>query len=334
MKILKGVDAIDRQKWEKLLDKSKYSSPFQSPAFVNVINASSEFSSDVYAVESDGELKALCVIIFKKKKGMKSWFSKRIAYGGPLIGNIAPDELTAFLKAIESDQKKGATYLEFKNYFDYSSYKDQFLDAGWSYLPYVNVQIMLEGKDMAGLLAEIKPNRRREISYSEKEGAEVRMLASEEELSQLYEILKDFYSQINVALPHYDYFQGFFHSPLSKMFGVYHKGKIIGGSVCHFYPGKSIYTQYYCRKKDCNNRIYPTHLAIKAAMEFGLRHNLQAVDLMGAGMGDSYKGIRNYKKQFGAVDENGRYFKVLRPVLFHLRRIAVDNLGKLKKMTR
>ena len=68
---MKGVDAIDRQKWEKLLDESKYSSPFQSPAFVNVINASSEFSSDVYAVESDGELKALCVIIFKKKKGLE-----------------------------------------------------------------------------------------------------------------------------------------------------------------------------------------------------------------------------------------------------------------------
>jgi len=121
----------------------------------------------------------------------------------------------------------------------------------------VNVQIRLEEKDMAGLLAEIKTNKRREI-----------------------------------------------------------------------------YTQYYCRKIGYNNRIYPTHLAIKAAMEFGLEHNLQAVNLMGAGMGDSYRGIRNYKKQFGAVVENGRYFKILRPVLFHLRKIAVNGLGRLNKLIR
>ena len=43
MKFLKGVDAIDWQKWEKLLDDSKYSSLLRSPVYVDVSNSIIDF---------------------------------------------------------------------------------------------------------------------------------------------------------------------------------------------------------------------------------------------------------------------------------------------------
>ena len=271
------------------------------------------------------------MVVWQVKKGIKAYFPKRYVYGGPVIRDITPELLQEFLGFVRRDQKRTATHMEIKNYHDYSFCKDALTAAGWEYQDYKSVEIDLRGRDMSGVLAGMKANRRREIGYSEKEGAEVREIADERELKILHEMLAEFYRVKLISLPGFDYFRALRQLSFTKIWGIYHKGRMVGGSVCLVQKDKTIYTLYYCRARKCPRRMYPTHLAIKKAIAYGLEHNLEAVDLMGVGRTEGLKGIRDYKKQFGELVEYGSYFTIMRPGLYYLRKGAVSVLNLIRK---
>jgi len=331
IRLIKGADAIDRVKWQELLEASRYASPFQTPEYADIIRASKKYACEEYAAEADGKLQAVCVVTWQRKKGVKQWFPKRFIYGGPVIRDITPEALLEFLSFVEQDLKRSATHMEIKNYHDYSFCRDVLTRAGWEYHAYQSVEIDLKGRDLTGVIAGMKSNRRREIGYSEQEGAGVREITDEQDLRKLHNMLADFFREKKISLPGFDYFCALLNLSFAKIYGVYHQGRMIGGSVYLIQPGKTIYTLYYCRVKDCPRRIYPTHLAIKTAIEYGLAHNLETVDMLGVGRDDKLKGIKDYKKQFGDLVEYGSYFRVMRPGLYYLRKGAVRLLKVIRK---
>ena len=331
LKLLKGLELIDRNRWIDLLNKNRYASPFQSPEYADLMNATEGYSAEVYAVENDGVLKALCLVTIQKESGLKAYFSKRgIVYGGPLIVENSSEALFTLIQYIEKELKGQSIYLEVRNFHNYSSFVEVFNEEGWDYTPYLNIQIELNGVEISSLLANMKSNRRREIRYSEEEGATAKILNSENDLEELYDILYDLYvNVVKLPIPRYEYFLNLYNSSIGKIIGVFHQNRLIGGAVCLFYQNTSIYTQYYCGLRDYHKRIYPTHLAIKKAMEFGIENDLKSIDLMGAGKPGEEYGVRKYKKQFGGeVVEHGRFFKVLNPVLFKTGKMGLEIMQK------
>jgi lipid II:glycine glycyltransferase (peptidoglycan interpeptide bridge formation enzyme) len=92
---------------------------------------------------------------------------------------------------------------------------------------------------------------------------------------------------------------------------------IIGGAFCFFMKNKSIYTMYYCGDRDYNKRIFPTHLSILAAIDFGIQYNIEYLDFMGAGVRNKEYGVRKYKQEFGGeLIEYGRFRKINNKFLF------------------
>ena len=89
---------------------------------------------------------------------------------------------------------------------------------------------------------------------------------------------------------------------------------------------------YYCGVRDYNTKIFPTHLAIMAAIEFGLKNNLRILDMMGAGKPGVEYGVRKYKSEFGGeLVEYGRFINIYSPLLFKLGKIGLSILKKIKK---
>lgn len=319
MQFLKGVRSIPVEQWVKLLESDIKSTPFQSIEYVNILNSTPGFSAEVYGLTINDELKAVCVVALQQESGLKSFFSKRaIIYGGPVVSNQSLKFFSNLLHFIEKDLKGRSIYLEVRNFSNYSHYRELYKKAGWEYIPYLNVQINLKDVEIETLLSDMKSNRRREIRYSEENGAFFKQVNNEKDLKELFDILYNLYSNVvKLPLPDYKYFLNLYKSSVGKVIGVFHQERLIGGAVCLFYPGKSIYTQYYCGLRNYDKKIYPTHLAIKGAMEFGIENGLESIDLMGAGKPDEKYGVRDYKKQFGGeVVEHGRYRKILNPVLF------------------
>ena len=88
---------------------------------------------------------------------------------------------------------------------------------------------------------------------------------------------------------------------------------------------------YYCGDRNYSKKLFPTHLSILAAIEFGLTQNVKSLDFMGAGKRDKEYGVRQYKLEFGGeIVEHGRFLKISRPVLFQLGNIGLKFYKKFR----
>ena len=140
----------------------------------------------------------------------------------------------------------------------------------------------VEGSNSEDILSAMKYNRRREVKLSIKEGAVSRIAENDQEVTDLYEMLKKMYAErVKLPIAPLSYFMNLFHNDSGKVFVVLHDDKIIGGAFC-VYDKNSIYTLYYTGLRFYNKKIYPTHLAVMCVIEFAIDNGLKLVDFMGA----------------------------------------------------
>jgi lipid II:glycine glycyltransferase (peptidoglycan interpeptide bridge formation enzyme) len=320
LKLLKNTE-IPQDKWLELLSKSPYSSVFQSPVFFELVNSVVGFLAEAYAVEESTEIRAVCVVTIQKEKGVKSFFSRRaIIYGGPVLFEGDKNSLNFLLNYIYKELKKKVIYIEIRNYFDYRQFHAVYKKAKWKWLNYLNIMLSLKEKKLDKVIESMKYNRRREIKLSLSEGAIYRQALDISEVEKLYLILKKLYIQkVKLPLPELEFFIALFKSTVGKVFIVLHENLIIGGAFCYYLENKTIYTMYYCGQRDYCKKIFPTHLGILAAIDFGIQNNLEYLDFMGAGLSNKEYGVRNYKQEFGGeLVEYGRYLKINNILLYNL----------------
>ncbi|MGD2035819.1 MAG: peptidoglycan bridge formation glycyltransferase FemA/FemB family protein [Bacteroidales bacterium] len=330
MKIISNNE-IPVSLWNEFISRSPYESPFQSYEFYKFINSLPDFSAEAFAVSDKNELLILAVVVIKKESGIKSFFSSRgIIYGGPLIPGKDPEKLKFLIERIINHLRKKIIYLETRNYFDYSSYSDIFDELGWSFLPYLNFVINLKNKSLDDILSGMKYNRRREIRLTLQSGVTFKECKSEEELQTLYKILSDLYtSRVKLPLPKYHFFKALWLSKVGKVFIVMHDSSIIGGSFCIIRPQTSIYTMYYCGFREYDRKIFPTHIAVIAAIDYGIQNKLKYLDFMGAGIKDKEYGVRKYKQEFGGeLNEYGRYRYITQPLWFKAGQFGLKLMKK------
>lgn len=324
---------IGRDRWLELLLANPFSSPFQTPDFYDFYNAIPGYRAEAFAVETDGMFSALVVVTMQKEQGVKGFFSRRgIIYGGPLYDTSHPEALRFLFEKLAQLLDRELIYIEVRNFFDYSRVKDLYSMLGWKYEAYTNIQVLLKGKSHDQLLEAMKYNRKREIKLSQKEGASYCECPNIEDFNSLYNILSHLYfSRVKLPLPSYDFFLKFYHSNWGKVFVVKHQDRVIGGSFCPVLANRSIYTYYYCGLREYHKKIFPTHLAVIAAIDYGILNNLEFMDFMGAGKPDVSYGVREYKKEFGGeLVEHGRFIRVTKPLLYWLGKTALKCAGKIK----
>jgi serine/alanine adding enzyme len=324
---------IQMDKWSNLLERSPYSSPFQTRQFYDIVNSVATYNANAIAVEDEGNLQSLALIAFQKEPGIGGYFSRRgIVYGGPLLSLENQEANTLLIKGISRYFSKKAIYFETRNAFDYSSFKEIFRLNGWNYSSHLNVKLNIHNKEIKDILSGMKYNRRREVRISLDAGTNYGSCETKDELRALYKILKKLYKEkVKLPLPSFEFFSGIMDSSIGKIFFVEHNSNIIGGSICLFLPGKEIYTMYYCGDRDYSKKLFPTHLSILAAIEFGLAQNVKSLDFMGAGKRDKEYGVRQYKLEFGGeLVEHGRFLKISRPVLFQLGNTGLKFYKKLR----
>jgi serine/alanine adding enzyme len=325
MKILKNHE-INIDEWKALLSESRNASPFQSRELFQLYNSIPGMKAEAFAVKEAGKLISLCVVTMLWEKGLKSFFTRRaIVYGGPVYITENEKALEFLLKSIWDEFKNNSIYIEVRNYSDYSNVRSVFEDLEWEWLPYLNMKISLKNKKLDEIIGLMKYNRRREIRITIDEGAYYREAKNIQEVEKLYLILRDLYSgKLRLPIPAFDFFRAMFYSVRGKIFIVIHKENIIGGSFCFYQEGKAIYTMYYCGVRDYSRKIFPSHLSVLAAIDFGIKEKLDDLDFMGVGLKGENYGVRQYKGEFGTeTKEEGRFRKVNNRLLFEMGKIGL-----------
>lgn len=326
----KTNDSVDLIAWQKLLAKNPFANPFQSPAGLNYLRQLKTMNVDVHAVEADqGEIRSLVIVTVQKESGIKQKFSTRgIIYAGPLLGD--KESAAMLLKHLKSYYKKSAIYLETRNFFDYSEYKDLFSEHGWSYVPWLNFHLTTD--EEALMRKRMSSSRLRQVKKGIKNGATWREPHSIEEVRSFYQILKRLYEEkIKKPLPKWDFFESFYFSEMGKYLLVEFEGSIIGGIMCPILEGQAIYEWYIAGKDYDFKEQYPSVLATYAAMDYGVQNGLKYFDFMGAGAADEDYGVRDFKARFGGEEvEHGRFKIILNKPLYKLGESALKVMSKIK----
>lgn len=329
MKIIQK-DNLPIQKWRDFLKENKYASPFQTPEYFGFFNSINNFSAEVFAVEDDkGNLDGLVVVTVQKEKGMKASFSKRgIIYGGPvLMSNKGAAEL---FKYLVSHYKNKLIYLETRNFFDYSDYKETLIKSGWSYTPWLNFH--LQTKNEESIKKSMSSSRWRQIKKGVKSGAEINEARNVEDIKAFYDILENLYeTRIKKPLLPMSFFETFYKKSLGKYLLVFYQGKVIGGIMCPIIENKAIYEFYICGLDQEFKNQNPSILSTWAAIDFALKNNLQYFDFMGAGSPDEEYGVREFKSRFGGEEvEHGRFIYILNKPKYKIGKLGLKILSKLK----
>ena len=331
MKIIKNTE-ISTEKWNMLLGASPYSSPFQTPQFLEFFNAVENCSADVFAIDDGGEYKALVVLTIQKEQGIKSYFSRRgIIYGGPLVIENGQDHLEKLLNEIVQFYKSKMIYIETRNYFDYSLFKTQFKNTKFNYIPWLNFQ--LDTSSEIGVIKKsMSSSRLRQVKKALKNGAVWKEAESIEDVAAFYEILLDLYqNKIKKPLFPKEFFYEFYKQRTGKYLLVYYEDKVIGGIICPIISGKTIYEFYVCGLDSEYKNQFPSVMATWAAIEYANLNNIPLFDFMGAGNPDEGYGVREFKSRFGGRQvEHGRYLKILNPFLYRIGKIGLNVLSKIK----
>ena len=239
-------EEITLSEWNKMLDSNQFASPFQTPAFYLLFKSLNGYSADVFAMESEGEYKALVVVTIQKEKGLKSYFSKRgIVYGGPLLVPNADKYLNKLLSELKNFYKWSIIYLEIRNYFDFSSYMEIFESEKFRYIPWLNFQ--LNTTDIGTVKKSMSNSRLRQINKATKIGVIWKEAQSLDEIDDFYNILSDLY-QKNIKKPLFPrkFFIEFYNNNSGKYLLVQYDGKTIGGIMCIILSGKAIYEFFVC----------------------------------------------------------------------------------------
>lgn len=307
-----------------------YSGFFQSPEYLEFIRPVRGFRPVLFvARDARGEVVGSLLGVYQwDGVGLKSWMSRRfIVHGGPLGG---ADAARVLLRALLTDAKGKAIYLEFRNSFRTDHLRAVFEGYGFTFTPHLNFIVDLAGEEQA--MSRLTPNRRRQVRNGLAAGAILQEGASDQELHALYTLFSTLYREkVRKPLPDYSLFKRFQESPLGRVLLVKHDGRVIGGSLGPAYDGRLSY-QWFAYGDNSVEGAHASVLATWAHIARAAREGHSTFDFMGAGKPGQGYGVYEFKSRFGGTEVNyGRYGKVLEPTLY---RLGVFALGAYHRMAR
>ena len=306
---------------------------FQSSAYYNFIKSLPLYESVlITANDENGNLSGSLIAVIQKEKGhIKGKLSSRcIVIGGPLVKDNNKDTVDFLLKELIKNVSSKSIYIEFRNLFDLSIYKEVFEKNRFEYKEHFNFN--LEILHLEANLKKLNKTRRWEINKSLKEGASIVEAKDLNEVKEFYLMLKNLYKQkIKKPLPAFSFFENFFLTPtLGKYFLVKFNENIIGGTMCPIFK-ETIYEWYeYALDKEYKN-LYPGSLATWAPIEYATKNSLKCFDFLGAGSADSVYGVREFKSKFGGELVNyGRFLRINNKLLYNVGKLGLRVLQKIK----
>ena len=313
---------IDPQQWQVLINRSPYATWFQTPeAYQFYVANKEEMMPFAIGVEEDGHLTGVMVgYTTQERNPIKQLLTCRsIIIGGPLLDeHISNDALSALLLAAKRFTQN-SIYVETRNFHNYSHWRDLFEACGFLYQPHLNIHVHCTATHT------MTEQRIRQVKKALKNGVEIVLATSEQEIRDWYQILSRLYrTKVRTPLWSEAFFLHFYRSGVGKYLLVKYQDKVIGGMMCPILKNKAIYEWYVCGLDEEYRELYPSVIATYAAIEYAKTNALPLFDFMGAGKPDIPYGVRDFKMEFGGeLVEHGRFLCIRKPLLYWIGKLGV-----------
>lgn len=323
---------IDPQQWQALVETSAVATWFQTQeAYEFYAAVSNELAPFALGIEENGNLVGVIVgYITQEKNPIKQFLTCRsIIIGGPLLDeHISGDALSALLVAAKQ-VTKGAIYVETRNFNDYSSWKGIFEQCSFQYHPHLNFHVDTT-KPWETIENNIGKHRRKYIRLSYRDGVEVELEPTLQQVKEYYAVLQDLYrTKVKMPLQPWSFFERLYHLPSCKYLLVLYNNQVVGGSICMILKNHGVYEWYACGKDGMYRNIHPSSVTKYIGMKYASDNGYKVFDMMGAGKPNEAYGVRDFKAEFGGkLVEHGRFLFVQKPLLYWIGKIGVKLLKK------
>ncbi len=311
--------------WKDLSRESEVSSFFQTEMCLQLYERTG-LKSFVFHETEDGVLKGVVVgYVDANGNSLMRYMSRRaIVPGGALLANdIAEESVTDLFAGVAREMSSCAIYVEFRNYNDYSSYRNAIASSGFAYEDHLNFQINTKDGDL--LMKRMRKTKRLyDIRNSEKQGTIIDENPTLDDVRSWYKILKDLYkTKVKTPLFERSFFEGAYGCDGVHYFVVKNEGNVIGGAMC-VGDGEKIYEWFESGDDERYNSLHPSVMGTYAGIRYALRNQYELFDMMGAGReGDGY-GVRAFKAKFGGeLKEQGRFRFICNNVLYKIGELGV-----------
>lgn len=318
---------INTTAWQTLVDRSPYATWFQTPeAYQFYVANKEEVMPFAIGVEEDGHLTGVIVgYTTQEKNPIKQYFTCRsIIIGGPFLDeHISNDALNALLLAAKR-VTQNSIYVETRNFHNYSHWRDLFEACGFLYQPHYDIHVHCNAQH------QMTEQRIRQVKKALKNGVEIVLATSEQEIRDWYQILSRLYrTKVRTPLFSEEFFLRFYRENRGIYILVKFQGKVIGGMMCPILNNKAIYEWYVCGLDEEYRELYPSVMATYAAIEYAKAKGLLLFDFMGAGKPTVSYGVRDFKMEFGGeLVEHGRFLCVRKTLLYKIGELGVKWLKR------
>lgn len=313
---------IDPQQWQALINRSPYATWFQTKeAYEFYASLPEEMTPFALGIKENGHLAGVIVgYTTQEKNPIKQLFTARsIIIGGPLLDeHISNDALSALLLAAKR-VTQNSIYVETRNFHNYSHWRDLFETCGFLYQPHYDIHVACTATHT------MTEQRIRQVKKALKNGVEIVLATSEQEIRDWYQILSRLYrTKVRTPLFSEEFFLRFYHENRGIYILVKFQGKVIGGMMCPILNNKAIYEWYVCGLDEEYRDQYPSVMVTYAAIEYAKTNALPLFDFMGAGKPDIPYGVRDFKMEFGGeLVEHGRFLCIRKPLLYWIGKLGV-----------
>lgn len=321
MNVLTTYESVNKAEWGALIAHSQTATWFQTPEAYEFFAAQPEiFSPFVFAVEN-GQIRAVCVgYITREPNAFKQFFTRRaIIIGGPVLAdNASLEEVSALITTVRKSLKNKAIYIETRNFNDFSTWREAFSQAGFTYHPHLNFHVDTTSLDL--IERNLDENRRRNLRASLRNGATILEQPTLSQVIDFYRIVRQLYStKVKTPLFPQSFFEQLYKHPNGRFLLVELNNRIVGGIAAVLLPEKCLYEWFVAGEDGVNKHVYPSSVATYAGLRYAAEHHIPRFDMMGAGTPDKDYGVRDFKARFGGIEvEYGRFKSISNPLLYKL----------------
>jgi len=338
--ITTDVNKILIPEWDKLLATHPNGTVFQSYDMYKLFKETKKFEPVIVAAYSGDKLNGILLGAIIKEYSSKIGFftSRTVIYGGPLINGESDFDTTLdlMLKELIYLVKNKSIFIQFRNFFEWGDRKKVFFNNGFKYLERLNYIVdTTSGKDVK---KRMSASKMRQVKKGLKNGAEIIEPENIEQVKEFYKLLYYLYKyKVKKPLPEWSFFKSFYEQTKDGKLGIIrlikYKNEIIGGILSPVLKNKVIYEWYICGMDREYKNLYPSVLATWAAIDYGVKNNLEIFDFMGVGVHDRDYGVREFKSKFGGKMVNyGRFGRINNKFLYGITEVGFNVLAWLKKI--
>ena len=336
VKIVEGIENIDVAKWDGFVRSHPAGNSFQMPGMYRVFESTVNYRPYVVAcIAGNGDVKGvmLGVRICNGKGVFCSMTARVIVWGGPLAHDDNPDHISLLIKTFSDLVRKDSVYCEIRNLRSPDEKQKKIFAAhGFKYLPHLNIVVNVENREQ-DLLRKLEPAKRRNLRKAQKEGLTFGRIMAEEEVDEIYDILKEVYRNAGVPLSDISLFRSLFRyltgDAACRFYKAEYESQIIGVMVVLAHNDR-LYEWYVGAREEFYPKR-PNEFLVWNVMNEAANEGLRFFDFGGAGKPDEEYGVRNFKKGFGGeVIETGRFNLVFKKVPWLMGNVAVKLIKMLK----